>query len=179
MHSCRQPRVDGPGEGPRLLGRAFCWPLIGGPCVRPRSPSPSGRRVIRWQPSPVGPDVLTAGGPGAPTYLAPGSDPSVLPGPVLVADKLNNRLLIVDPQGHVRWTWPQPGDLAPGQTFLVPDDAFFSPDGRYIIATQEDDFVISVIDIATGKIVWRYGHPGVRRLGPGLPLEPRRRHDPA
>ena len=89
--------------------------------------------------------------PGAPTYLAPGSDPSVLPGPVLIADKLNNRLLIVDPQGHVRWAWPQPGDLAPGQTFVVPDDAFFSPDGRYIIATQEDDYVISVIDIATGR----------------------------
>ena len=113
--------------------------------------------------------------PGAPTYLAPGSDPGVLPGPVLIADKLNNRLLIVDPQGHVRWTWPQPGDLAPGQTFVVPDDAFFSPDGRYIIATQEDDFVITVIDIATGKIVWRYGHPGVAGSGPatsGTPTTP-------
>jgi len=109
---------------------------------------------------------------GTATYLAPGSDPSVLPGPVLVADKLNNRLLIVDPQGRIRWTWPQPGDLAPGQTFVVPDDAFFSPDGRYIIATQEDDFVITVIDIATGKIVWRYGHPGVAGSGPGYLWNP-------
>jgi DNA-binding beta-propeller fold protein YncE len=85
----------------------------------------------------------------------------VLPGPILIADKLNNRLVVVDPQGHLRWVWPEPGDLAPGQTFLIPDDAFFSPDGRYIIATQEDDAVITVIDIATRKIVWRYGHPGV------------------
>ena len=98
---------------------------------------------------------------GAPSYLAPGSDPSVLPGPILIADKLNNRLIVVDPQGHIRWQWPEPGDLAPGQSFLIPDDAFFSPDGRYIIATEEDDFVITVIDTVTGKIVWRYGHPGV------------------
>ncbi len=98
-----------------------------------------------------------ASGPG---YLRPGSDPSVLPGPLLIADKLNNRLIIVDPQGRVRWVFPRPGDLAPGQTFKIPDDAFFSPDGREIIATQEDQDVISIIDIATRKIVYRYGAPG-------------------
>ena len=119
-----------------------------------------------------GSTFLSPVAPGAPTYLAPGSDRRVLPGPVLIADKLNNRLLVVDPQGHIRWSWPQPGDLAPGQTFDVPDDAFFSPDGRYIIATQEDDFVITVIDIATGKIVWRYGHPGVAGSGPGYLWNP-------
>ena len=109
---------------------------------------------------------------GAPSYLAPGSDPGVLPGPILIADKLNNRLVVVDPQGHLRWVWPQPGDLAPGQTLLIPDDAFFSPDGRYVIATQEDDFVITVIDPVTGKIVWRYGHPGVPGSGPGYVWNP-------
>jgi hypothetical protein len=104
--------------------------------------------------------------------LAPGSDPSVLPGPILIADRGNNRLLIVDPQGRVRWTWPNPGDLAPGQTFRVPDDAFFTPDGRHIIATQEDDFVVTEVDIASRKIVWRYGTPGVHGSGPGLLWNP-------
>jgi DNA-binding beta-propeller fold protein YncE len=85
---------------------------------------------------------------------------------VLVADHLNNRLVIIDPQGRVRWVFPRPGDLAPGQTFRVPDDAFFSPDGRYIVATQEDDQVISVIDVATSKIVYRYGRPGKPGSGP-------------
>jgi hypothetical protein len=99
-------------------------------------------------------------------YLRPGSDPSALPGDVLIADHLNNRLLIVDPQGRVRWTFPHPGDLAHGQSFRVPDDSFFSPDGKYIIATEEDDFVISVIDIATHRIVYRYGRPGVPGSGP-------------
>ena len=109
------------------------------------------------------PWLAPAPGPG---HLAPGSDPSVLPGDILIADHLNNRLLIVDPQGRIRWQFPRPGDLIPGQTFKVPDDAFFSPDGKYIIATQEDDFVISVINVATHKIVYRYGTPGVPGSGP-------------
>jgi outer membrane protein assembly factor BamB len=104
-----------------------------------------------------------ATGPGR---LAPGSDPSVLPAPVLIADKLNNRLVIVDPHGRQIWQFPRPGDLAAGQTFRIPDDAFFSPDGRDIIATQEDNQVVSVIDIARHRIIWRYGHPGVAGSGP-------------
>ena len=76
-------------------------------------------------------------------------------------------LLIVDPQGRVRWEFPRPGDLAPGQTFLAPDDAFFTRDGRDIVATQEDDQVISVISVRSGKIVYRYGVPGVPGAGPG------------
>jgi hypothetical protein len=104
-----------------------------------------------------------ARGPG---HLAPGSNPAALPAPVLVADHQNNRLIIIDPHGRVRWVFPRPGDLAPGQTFIAPDDAFFSPDGRYIIATQEDDQVISVIDVATRKIVFRYGKPGSPGMGP-------------
>jgi len=99
-------------------------------------------------------------------HLAPRSDPGVLPGDVLIADHRNNRLLIVDPQGRIRWRFPRLGDLARGQTFLVPDDAFFSPDGKDIIATQEDDQVISVISVATHRIAYRYGTPGVPGAGP-------------
>jgi DNA-binding beta-propeller fold protein YncE len=79
---------------------------------------------------------------------------------VLIADRDNNRLVEVSPQGQVLWRFPAPGDLAPGQSFRVPDDAFFSPDGQQVIATQEDDDVISVIDPARSRIVYRYGHPG-------------------
>ncbi len=92
--------------------------------------------------------------------LAPGSDPSVLPADVLIADRSNNRVLIVDPAGKLIWQFPRPGDLAPGQTFLIPDDAFFTPDGQYIITTEEDDQVVSLISIAQHRIVWRYGTAG-------------------
>jgi DNA-binding beta-propeller fold protein YncE len=84
----------------------------------------------------------------------------VLPVPILIADKLNNRLIVVDPQGRIRWQFPRRGDLRPGQTFRVPDDAFFTPDGKYIVATQEDQAVITLIDVATRRIVYRYGVPG-------------------
>jgi hypothetical protein len=104
--------------------------------------------------------------PQTAAHLAPGSDPSVLPGPLLIADRSNNRLLIVDPQGRVTWRFPRPGDLAPGQTFPVPDDAFFTPDGKRIVVTEEDAFVVSVIDVATHRIVYRYGKPNVSGSGP-------------
>jgi DNA-binding beta-propeller fold protein YncE len=104
--------------------------------------------------------------------LRPGSNPRVLPGPVLIADRDNNRLVEIGPEGRVLWRFPSPGDLAPGQTFKLPDDAFFSPDGRQVIATQEDDFVISVIDLARRRIVYRYGHPGVPGSEPGYVHNP-------
>lgn len=110
----------------------------------------------------MGPLTLTASGP---SRLAPGSDPSVLPGPILIADKLNNRIVIIDPRGRTMWQFPRPSDLAPGQTFKIPDDAFFTPNGRQIIATEEDDQVIRVVDIATHRIVYTYGTPGVRGSG--------------
>ncbi len=53
--------------------------------------------------------LAPAPGPGR---LAPGSDPAALPADVLIADHHNNRLLIVDPQGRIRWQFPRPGDLA-------------------------------------------------------------------
>jgi hypothetical protein len=93
-------------------------------------------------------------------------EPSVLPGPVLIADRGNNRVIVVNPQGRIIWEFPRRGDLRPGQSFRSPDDAFFSPDGRQIIVTQEDDFVLSVIDIASHRIVYRYGVPGVPGSGP-------------
>jgi len=108
-----------------------------------------------------------AGSSGAPGALKPGSDPNVLPGPVLIADRDNNRLLEVSPKGKILWRFPAPGDLKPGETFLLPDDAFFSAGGSYVVVTQEDDFVISVIDLAGNHIVYRYGHPGVPGSEPG------------
>jgi hypothetical protein len=104
------------------------------------------------------PWLLPATGEG---HLRPHSNPAVLPADVLIADNHNNRLVVVDPQGRIRWRFPRPGDLGPGQHFRVPDDAFFSPNGRYIIGTEEDYSVISVISVARHKIVYRYGKPGV------------------
>jgi len=93
-------------------------------------------------------------------YLAPGSNPAVLPADVLIADRSNSRLLVVSPSGNVVWQFPRPGDLRPGQRFAVPDDAFFTPNRRYIVVTEEDDAAVSLVDIATHRLVWQYGTPG-------------------
>lgn len=140
--------------------------LVGGTDGRRLVPAITTLRLVRQAARPLpaaAPWLSPARGRG---HLAPGSQPGALPADVLIADHLNNRLVVVDPQGRLRWAFPRPGDLRPGQTFRVPDDAFFSPDGRYIIATQEDDQVISVIDIALHKIVYRYGVPGKPGMGP-------------
>jgi hypothetical protein len=109
--------------------------------------------------------LLPARGRG---HLAPGSDPGALPGDVLIADENNNRLLLVDPHGRIRWQFPRRGDLPRGHVFGPPDDAFFSPDGRTIIATQEMYDTVSVINIAARHITRRYGHPGVPGSAPGF-----------
>ncbi len=126
------------------------------PSQPPESPGPTPQVPPLFQPAPR----------DEPGHLQPGSDPSALPAPVLIADRNNNRLVVVDPEGRVLWQFPQPGDLQPGQQFLIPDDAFFTPDGKEIIATHEGDFVVTAIDVASRRIVWQYGQPGVHGSGP-------------
>jgi hypothetical protein len=95
-------------------------------------------------------------------HLARGSDPSALPGDVLIADRSNNRLLVVDPHGRIVWRFPRPGS----PSLPLPDDAFFSPDGRRIVATEEDAAAVTVVDVAAHRIAYRYGHVGAPGSGP-------------
>jgi len=110
-------------------------------------------RHVKAKAKPAGPFARPLGK----ARLVPGSDPSVLHGDVLIADRSNDRLLVVDPQGRIVWRFPQPGRAG----LPLPDDAFFSPDGRRIIVTEEDVDVVSVVDVASRRIVWRYGAVGV------------------
>jgi outer membrane protein assembly factor BamB len=109
--------------------------------------------------------LLPASGPGA---LAPGSDPQVLPADVLIADEDNDRLLLVDPQGRISWEFPS-SPAIPGQGgFRTPDDAFVSPDGQQIVATQEMYDSVSLVSIAGDRVVASYGHPGTPGSAPGF-----------
>jgi outer membrane protein assembly factor BamB len=127
------------------------------PAARPAAPRSHSRRVHVKSRRQVGLFARVAGE----GQLAPGSDPSVLPGDVLVADRSNDRLLVVDPQGRIVWRFPRPGS----RSLPLPDDAFFSPDGRRIVVTEEDVDVISVVDIASQRTVWRYGVVGIPGAG--------------
>ena len=172
--------VASPARAVAVLAAVVAAGLAG--CTSPSSPAGHARAAASTparrspSPSPSAPSrpasafrLLPARGPG---HLAPGSDPSALPGDVLIADEDNRRLLLVDPNGRIRWRFPGPGALGHGQVFGPPDDAFVSPDGRSIVATQEENQTISVIDIATGRVTRRYGHPGVPGSGPGYYYHP-------
>ncbi len=81
---------------------------------------------------------------------------------LLIADRGNGRLLIVNDAHQVLWQFPVAGSLPPHQRFSA-DDAFVSPDGQTIVANDEAHQVIDRIDIATRRIVWQFGsydHPG-------------------
>ena len=121
--------------------------------TRPAHRPAHRERSRRAKPKPAGPFAHPLGR----SHLVPGSDPAALPGDVLIADRSNNRLLVVDPHGRIVWRFPQPGQAG----LPLPDDAFFSPDGAKIVVTEEDVDVVSVLDVASHRLVWRYGAVGV------------------
>lgn len=148
------------------LALAACSSQSPAPHAAPSHPTSVKPSAVRHTPAVAPQPWQRPAAAGSVGHLQPGSDPTALPTGLLIADKANNRLIIVDPQGRIRWQFPRKGDLVHGQTFKIPDDAFFTPDGKHIIATEEDDFVIRVIDIATHRITYQYGKPGVHGDGP-------------
>ena len=111
-----------------------------------------------------------------PASRLPGAEPGLVPGYVMIADRNNNRIIIVNPRTNtVVWQFPRPGDVLPGQSFHDPDDAFFTPGYKSISTNEEYNQQIGEIDIKTHRIVWTFGHAGVARLRLRLPRQPGRR----
>jgi DNA-binding beta-propeller fold protein YncE len=54
----------------------------------------------------------------------------------------------------------------------APDDAFFTPDGKTIIANAGEEQTVTAIDRATSTIAWQVGHHRVRGTAPGYFSEP-------
>lgn len=125
-------------------------------------------------PNPADPSASAADpSGGVPTAPAPAALPPSTPvhsgpfaGDLMIADRQNGRILIVDPAGAIRWRFPVAGSLPAGQRFAA-DDAFLAPDGRTITANEEGHEIIVRIDIATRRIVWQYGRYDVAGHGPG------------
>jgi hypothetical protein len=89
-----------------------------------------------------------------------------VPGYLLIADRNNNRLLVVSPDKRVVWRFPRPGDIRPGESFRDPDDAFFTPGYRAISINEEFNQQVAEISLRTRRIVWSYGRAGVAGSGP-------------
>lgn len=89
-----------------------------------------------------------------------------LPGALLIADRGNNRMLLVDAQHQVLWHFPSRRDLAKGIHLYFDDDTFVEPGGHAIVSNEEEAHTIVSVDIKTHARVHLYGTPGVRGSGP-------------
>jgi outer membrane protein assembly factor BamB len=91
----------------------------------------------------------------------------------MIADRDNNRIIIVSPRKRIVWRFPRAGELRPGQTFRGPDDAFVTPGGRSIITNEEfSDTVARVSLTRRPRLVWEYGHAGAQGSATGYLAHP-------
>ena len=87
-----------------------------------------------------------------PAWLAlrlPAVAPGPVPGYVLIADRNNNRILIVSPGKRVVWSY---GNLRD------PDDAFFTPGWHSIITNEEFNDTLTEVSLRHPHAIWSYGH---------------------
>jgi len=147
-------------------GKSAVGYLVGGEVARQSGTDQAGvasgtlASVISLRPSWYGGPV---GGPdaGAPFQ-----------GHLLIADRGNNRLLVIDPARTLRWQYPSATMPPPPGGFYFPDDAFFFHKGTGIISNQEDNHTIVEIGYPSGKILWQYGHPMQPGSSPGYLNQP-------
>jgi hypothetical protein len=116
----------------------------------------------------------SGGGGGGGDSPAGSSDPGSAPfdGRLLIADRGNNRLLLVDAQKRVLWRYPGKGMPPPPGGFYFPDDAFFIHGGTGLISNQEDNETIVEIGFPSGQLLYRYGHPKSAGSAPGYLSQP-------
>jgi hypothetical protein len=93
--------------------------------------------------------------------------PHPIPGFLLIADRGNDRMLLVDSRKRILWQYPRPG-TAPTVPFHFDDDTFFTPGWRDIISNQEDQQTLQVISFPGRRVQWTYGHVDVPGFAPAF-----------
>jgi outer membrane protein assembly factor BamB len=94
--------------------------------------------------------------------------PGPLPGGLLIADRGNDRILLVDPRRQTLWRFPTAADRAKGRRLVFDDDTFVEPGGQAVVTNEEDNHDILSIDIRSHAVTNLYGHPGVSGTAPGF-----------
>ncbi len=90
----------------------------------------------------------------------PGAGSPYYGGKLLVADRGNNRLLVMNPAIQITWRYPSSStNVQAASGFYFPDDAFFANSGTEIISNQENNNTVIELGYPSGKILWTYGHP--------------------
>ncbi len=81
----------------------------------------------------------------------------IFSGYLLIADRGNDRMLLVSASKKIVWRYPAP-NRQPSFPFNFDDDTFFSPNFEKIISNQEEQQTIQVVSFPGRKVVWHYGH---------------------
>jgi outer membrane protein assembly factor BamB len=129
------------------------------------------RSVVLLREHTVEPAGAEAEAAGTQTGRSSGPPPPFV-GRLLIADRGNNRLLLVNADKKILWRYPSKTRPPPPGGFYFPDDAFFTHGGTQIISNEEQDERIVQIAFPSGKLLWSYGHPHVAGSEPGYLHEP-------
>jgi DNA-binding beta-propeller fold protein YncE len=78
-----------------------------------------------------------------------------LPYPIVIADRRNNRLLQVTPDKQVVWEFPSPNLTV----YSGNEDVNFSPDGKRLAVSEEDNYDVHIVDYEKRELAWTYGVP--------------------
>lgn len=111
-------------------------------------------------------------GAASPSTTSAATNVRPFAGLLLIADRGNDRLLVVNAQKHIVWRYPSPSLPAPTFRFYFPDDAFFVHGGHAIIVNEEENNLVAEIAYPSGRTLWTYGHAGVAGSGPGYVHQP-------
>ena len=77
---------------------------------------------------------------------------------VLIADRGNNRVLLVGPDKKIIWEY----NIAGIPAHSGADDAFFADGGKSIVLNLEHQHIIQIVDIESKTVKWQYGEIGKR-----------------
>jgi len=87
-----------------------------------------------------------------------------LPYPIVIADRRNNRLIEIAPDKSIIWEFPSPNL----KVYRGNEDVNFSPDGKQLAISEEDNFDIHLVDYEKRELTWTYGTPDYRGSGANL-----------
>jgi hypothetical protein len=123
----------------------------------PLAPAAFGGLAALWAPQ----NVVGIQPGTAAAYEAASTRPG-LPGYLMIADRGNNRILIVDPQKKIVFRYPEAGDK--GKLYFD-DDTFIEPGGESIISNEEDNHAVVRVSLKDRSQTVLFGHPGESGVG--------------
>jgi DNA-binding beta-propeller fold protein YncE len=149
---------------------AACQAVAAAAADKTPSPRPPGRPVA-VTPEMTGAGIVSSGAvlPPIPPVTGSRAKPVAswgkpLPYPIVIADRRNNRLIEIAPDKRIVWEMPSP-DLS---YYRGNEDVNFSPDGKRLAVSEEDNFDLHIVDYASRTVTWTYGIPNRRGSDDGL-----------